>query len=245
MGNSFYDAGGQRAAKVSDLFSRIARRYDLINDLQSLGLHRRWKRAAVDLARIQPGATALDICCGTGDIAFALAARGAQVWALDFNAQMLDVAMARQPAQRGPTTAPPITFIRGDAQKLPFADGIFQAVTMGYGLRNLTSWETGLAELIRVTKPGGKIAILEFGKPDNVLWRNLYFLYLRLFVPLLGLVFCGNAAAYAYILESLNHYPAQHGVARKMSDLNLAGVRVVSILGGVMSINYGEKPTPR
>ena len=243
MGNSFFDAGSQRAAKVSDLFTKIARRYDIINDLQSLGLHRRWKRSVVALAGVRNGDVALDICSGTGDIAFGLAAQGAEVWALDFNAQMLDVAARRlEHESLGASSHRKVTLVRGDAQKLPFADDVFQAVTMGYGLRNLASWETGLSEIVRVTKPGGKIAVLEFGKPDNPVWRKLYFLYLRLFVPVLGLLGCRNAAAYAYILESLNHYPAQHGVAQKMSVLGLTKVRVVSIIGGIMSINYGEKP---
>ena len=93
----------------------------------------------------------------------------------------------------------------------------------------------------RVAKPGGRLVVLDFGKPDNALWRSLYFGYLKLFVPCLGRIFCGSASAYAYILESLKHYPAQHGVRRKMRELGLLGLRVVSLLGGVMSINYGEK----
>jgi demethylmenaquinone methyltransferase/2-methoxy-6-polyprenyl-1,4-benzoquinol methylase len=93
----------------------------------------------------------------------------------------------------------------------------------------------------RVANPGGRLLVLEFGKPDNALWRGLYFGYLKLFVPCLGRIFCGNASAYAYILESLKHYPAQHGVGAKMRELGLANVKVVSLLGGVMSINYGEK----
>ena len=112
---------------------------------------------------------------------------------------------------------------------------------MGYGLRNLAHWETGLQEMRRVANDGGRLVVLDFGKPDNALWRRLYFAYLRLFVPCLGRVFCGSAAAYAYILESLQHYPAQHGVAAKMRDMSLVNVQIVSLLGGVMTINYGEK----
>ncbi len=120
-------------------------------------------------------------------------------------------------------------------------DDAFDLVTIGYGLRNLASWETGLREMQRVAKPGGRLVVLDFGKPDNALWRGLYFGYLKLFVPCLGRIFCGNASAYAYILESLKHYPAQQGVGAKMRELGLVDVRVVSLLGGVMSINYGEK----
>lgn len=240
MANQFYEPGEQRAAKVNDLFAAIARRYDFINDLQSFGLHRLWKNRLVRLASAPPGARALDVCCGTGDIAQRLAQAGAQVTGLDFSAPMLEVARERNARNAAAMAAP--EFIQGDAMKLPFAAAAFDVVTVGYGLRNLARWETGLAEMLRVTKPGGRVLVLDFGKPDNTLWRGLYFTYLRLCVPVLGLVFCRNAAAYAYILESLKHYPAQNGVAAKMRELGMANVRIVNLLGGVMSINYGEKP---
>jgi demethylmenaquinone methyltransferase/2-methoxy-6-polyprenyl-1,4-benzoquinol methylase len=241
MANTFFDPGDQRAAKVSDLFTRIAPRYDLINDLQSFGLHRRWKRRVVELARPTAGQRALDVCCGTGDLAFALAQRGAEVVGLDFNAAMLEVATQRLSKRTSHEAIPLIGFIRGDAQHLPFADGSFNIVTVGYGLRNLADWQAGLREISRVTRAGGRIVILEFGKPENPLWRSFYFAYLKLFVPCLGLVFCGSAAAYAYILESLKHYPAQNGVAAQMRELNLADVQIINLLGGVMSINYATK----
>jgi ubiquinone/menaquinone biosynthesis methyltransferase len=247
MANAFYDPGDQRAAKVRDLFSRIAPRYDLINDLQSFGLHRHWKRRVIQLARPQPGQRALDLCCGTGDLALGLARRGAQVAGLDFSGQMLERAaergagfQSRKPEEaRGALPVP--HFVCGDAEHLPFSDDFFDIVTVGYGLRNLASWETGLREMQRVAKPGGRLVVLDFGKPDNTIWRGLYFSYLKLFVPCLGRIFCGNASAYAYILESLRHYPAQQGVAAKMREFGLASVRVINLLGGVMSINYGEK----
>jgi len=235
VSNTFYAPGEQRAAKVNDLFARIARRYDLINDLQSFGLHRRWKRRVADLAAVTPGARALDLCCGTGDLALALARRGARVTGLDFSAPMLDVARRR-------ASGPDLDFIRGDALQIPFPDASFDIVTMGYGLRNLASWEAGLAEMRRVAKPGGRIVILEFGKLANALWRSLYFTHLRCSVPLTGWLFCGNAQAYAYILESLKHYPAQLAVAAHMRSMPLANVRVINFLGGAMAINYGEKP---
>jgi len=254
MANTFFDPGDQRAAKVRDLFSRIAPRYDLINDLQSFGLHRYWKRRVVRLARPQPGLRALDLCCGTGDLALALARRGAQVVGLDFSQPMLETAERRQsriliqePEARLHATrntqhvSPPLRFVCGDAQRIPFLDNSFDIVTVGYGLRNLANSETGLREMQRVANPGGRLVVLDFGKPDNPLWRGLYFGYLKLFVPWLGRVFCGSAGAYAYILESLQHYPAQHVVAATMRELGLANVSVVSLLGGAMSINYGEK----
>jgi demethylmenaquinone methyltransferase / 2-methoxy-6-polyprenyl-1,4-benzoquinol methylase len=247
VANQFFDPGEQRAEKVHELFSRIAPRYDLINDLQSFGLHRLWKRRVIEATCPQPGQRALDLCCGTGDLALGLARRGVVVTGLDFSERMLECAVRKASAIRGQGLEPaqqisrPPHFICGDAQRIPFADNSFDIVTVGYGLRNLANWETGLREMQRVAKPGGRLVVLDFGKPDNALWRGLYFGYLKLFVPCLGLIFCGNAGAYAYILESLKHYPAQHGVGARMREFGLIDVRVLSLLGGVMSINYGEK----
>ena len=253
MSNPFYAPGEQRAEMVQALFATIARRYDLINDVQSFGLHRRWKRRLVAQANAQPGQRALDICCGTGDIALALAAQGADVVGLDFSAPMLAVAKSKvqslksivlSPGSkvRGPESSDTNPqFVLGDAMKLPFADASFDIVTVGFGLRNLASWETGLTEMVRVARPGGRLLVLDFGKPDNAVWRAIYFGYLRLIVPVFGLAFAGRADAYTYILESLLHYPAQHGVAAKMRDLGLTGVRVINFFAGAMSINVGER----
>jgi demethylmenaquinone methyltransferase/2-methoxy-6-polyprenyl-1,4-benzoquinol methylase len=240
VSNAFYDSGDQRAAKVSDLFARIARRYDFLNDLQSFGLHRCWKRRGADLAQIKIGDRALDLCCGTGDIAFALARRGAETTGLDFSAQMLAVAAARQRHLKSQIAN--LKFLQGDAQQLPFPENSFDVVTVGYGLRNLTSWERGLDEMHRVARPGARLIVLDFGRPANALWRAVYFTHLKMSVPLIGLLFCGNASAYSYILESLKHYPAQLAVAEKMRQLKLANVRVINLLGGAMAINYGKKP---
>src|SRR5580692_7443407 len=146
VSNAFYVPGQQRGEKVGDLFATIARRYDLLNDLQSFGLHRLWKRRVVALADVKPGDHALDLCCGTGDIAFALAQRGVDVTGLDFSAQMLEVAAARQKKMPDAAGRMP-KFMQGDAQQLPFAENTFDIVTVGYGLRNLTSWQRGLEEM--------------------------------------------------------------------------------------------------
>jgi demethylmenaquinone methyltransferase/2-methoxy-6-polyprenyl-1,4-benzoquinol methylase len=275
VANKFFAPGLQRSEKVDQLFTAIAPHYDLINDLQSLGLHRYWKRRVVKLAGVRPGDQALDICCGTGDLSLALDRCGAQTIGLDFNEQMLRVAERRKCKVQSPESEvhhpssilhPPVSgypypastlqnhasrithhaslplrFVRGDAQQLPFDDNSFDIVTVGYGLRNLASWETGLAEMRRVAKPGGRLLVLEFGKPDNPLWRGLYFGYLRLFVPVLGRLICGDAGAYAYILESLKHYPAQHALAEHMRGSGLVSVRIFNLLGGIMSIHYAEK----
>jgi len=248
MANSFYQPGEQRGAKVNDLFAKIAPRYDLINDLQSFGLHRYWKNQLLKLAKIKPDERALDICCGTGDISFGLSKRGAGVTGLDFSKPMLAVAeskvqnpkfKAAHESSRSAFRVP--RFIEGDAQNLPFGDASFDVVSVGYGLRNLPNWERGLEEMFRVANPGGRILVLDFGKPDNSLWRKIYFGYLRWLVPIFGKLFCGDSATHAYILESLKNYPAQRGVEAKMRSLNCRNVRVINFLGGVMSINYGEK----
>src|ERR1041385_3179085 len=232
MSNSFYAPGERRAEMVQTLFATIARRYDLINDVQSFGLHRRWKRRLVALANVQPGQRALDVCCGTGDIALALAAQGADVVGLDFSAALLAVAKSKVQRLKSEVSSPQSgennpRFMDGDAMKLPFTDGAFDVVTVGFGLRNLASWETGFTEVVRVARPGGRLLVLDFGKPDNPVWRAVYFGYLRLIVPVFGLAFAGRADAYAYILESLKHYPAQRRVAAKMRDLGLTEVRVI------------------
>jgi demethylmenaquinone methyltransferase / 2-methoxy-6-polyprenyl-1,4-benzoquinol methylase len=242
MANSFYVEGEQRAEKVNDLFARVAPRYDIINDLQSFGLHRAWKRRLVRMANPQPGERVLDVCCGTGDIAFAFAKAGTKVNALDFSQAMLAVAEEKLNRQPRSTARNP-HFEQGDAMQLPFADSTFDIVTVGYGLRNLSQWEQGLREMHRVAKPGGRLLVLDFGKPDNVVWRSFYFGYLRSFVPVFGKCFCGDSATHAYILESLKHYPAQRGVADAMKRLECSNVRIVNLVGGAMSINYGVKAT--
>jgi demethylmenaquinone methyltransferase/2-methoxy-6-polyprenyl-1,4-benzoquinol methylase len=242
MGSKYYQPGEQRAARVNDLFASIAPRYDLINDLQSFGLHRWWKRRLVALAAPQPGEKALDVCCGTGDLAFLLARRGAEVTAVDFSEAMLVVARERFKVQGSKFKVQGLLEFRdGDALALPFDDGSFDIVTVGYGLRNLSSWEAGLSEMWRVTKPGGRLLVLDFGKPDNALWRRAYFAYLRWLVPVFGKLFCGDSPAYRYIHESLLNYPAQRGVDAWLRRMNCAETRVFNLLGGAMSINCGRK----
>lgn len=240
MPNPFYAPGENRAAKVQDLFAAIAPRYDRINDLQSFGLHRHWKRRVVKCSRLKPGETALDLCCGTGDLAFALARAGGKVVGLDFSAPMLEVARERSRRAASPQVPIPVEWVLGDALKTPFADASFDVVTIGYGLRNLASCEAGIREMRRLLRRDGRAIVLDFGKPESPLWRSLYLGYLRLAVPVFGTVFCGNAAAYAYILESLNHYPAQKGVEAFMKAAGFQRTEVIDLLGGAMSINLGE-----
>jgi demethylmenaquinone methyltransferase/2-methoxy-6-polyprenyl-1,4-benzoquinol methylase len=238
VASKFYVEGDARAARVEDLFAAIAPRYDLINDLQSFGLHRLWKRRLIRLAGIRPGELALDVCCGTGDVAFALAAAGATVTGFDFSEPML--AVARNRARATAPGASPV-FQQGDALNLPFADASFDVVTISYGLRNLADFDRGVRELARVLRPGGRLLVLDFGKPDNALWRWGYFQYLRWLVPIFGRLFCGDGDTHGYILESLKKYPAQRGVDAKLAELGWTDRRVVNLLGGVMGINYGRR----
>jgi demethylmenaquinone methyltransferase / 2-methoxy-6-polyprenyl-1,4-benzoquinol methylase len=246
MTNEYYKPGEQRAAKVGQLFATIARRYDLINDIQSFGIHRRWKKRVLKLTRVQSGERALDLCCGTGDITFALAEKGAEVTGLDFSEPMLEVAREKcariNSSRNAKSPAAGIQFIQGDAQQIPFPENAFDVLTIGYGLRNLANLDAGLRDMLRVTKPGGRFVALEFGKPANALWRTMYFGYLKFMLPIFGKIFCGDSAAYAYVLESLSHYPAQQGVAEKLAQFGWRNIRVLNLLGGVMSIHYAEKP---
>lgn len=232
--------GAGRAAVVASLFDSIATRYDLVNDLQSFGMHRRWKRRLVEIAEVRRGEPALDACCGTGDIAMALAGAGARVTGMDFSRSMLAEA-ARRPV---PGDAIPPQFVIGDALSMPFDDGSFDLVTIAYGLRNLADLDRGLGELWRVLRPGGRLAALEFGAPKSALARRLWFWHLGWVIPWYGRLFAGNAAAYAYILDSLLCYPDADAVAMRLSRLGFERIRVFSILGGVMSIHRADK-SPR
>lgn len=236
MGASFFEPGERRAERVQDLFAVVAPRYDLINDLQSFGLHRFWKSRLLRVAQVRPGDRVLDVCCGTGDVALRFAKAGCGVVGLDFSQPML-----RQAEARARAAGLSVSFLQGDALQLPFSDSTFEVVTISYGLRNLASVDGGLAEMHRVARKHGRVLVLDFGKPPNPLLRALYFAYLRHWVPVFGRLVCGDAAPYAYILESLRQYPAQEGVAAAMKKLGCHEVRISNLLGGIMSINSGQK----
>jgi demethylmenaquinone methyltransferase/2-methoxy-6-polyprenyl-1,4-benzoquinol methylase len=230
VNNPFYSPGQQRAAQVQKLFAAIARRYDLLNDVMSAGLHRCWKRRLVKLAG-QPR-DVLDLCCGTGDIALRFAGN---VIGADFSAEMLHVAAAREQSH--------IRWIQADALQLPFPDDSFDVVSVGYGLRNLSDLPAGLREMRRVLRPGGKLLSLDFGKPECGVWRKFYFAHLRFWVPVLGRILVGERDAYAYILTSLEHYPAQRGVRQLMEECGFEQCGFEEFWGGAMAINFGAKGT--
>ncbi len=242
MPNKYLSYDDRRAPKVREMFSRLAQRYDLVNDVMSFGLHRRWKRRTVSLAanghpRV---GTWLDLCCGTGDIAFLARERspGAFVVGLDFTLPML--AVARRRGRDGGKT---VSFTQGDALQLPFRDGSFDVVTVGYGLRNLADPEAGLAEMRRVLAPGGRAVILDFGKPGNRVAGALYQAFLYTMMPAVGWLFHGDPETYLYIPESLKRYPAQRGVLDLMRRVGFAQARYEERLLGTMGINIGEAPT--
>lgn len=237
MPSKYYVDGEKRAGRVVDLFAAVAPRYDLINDLQSLGMHRRWKRRLVHEAGIRVGERALDVCCGTGDVAFALRDLGAEVTGLDFSEAMLGIARKRN-------TGGAVRFLQGDALALPFPDQTFDVVTVAYGVRNLADVHAGLAELLRVLRPAGRLLILEFGKPESAVWRWLYFQYLRWLVPVFGRVFCGDGDTHSYILESLMKYPGQRGVDELLRARGCHLTRVVPLVGGAMALNVAVKSGP-
>ncbi|MBO24096.1 MAG: ubiquinone biosynthesis methyltransferase UbiE [Verrucomicrobiales bacterium] len=212
-------------------------RYDLVNDIQSAGLHRLWKRKMAGLVALGESEQALDICCGTGDLIVRLAKGGEGVVGVDMNGAMLNVARRRL-AKRNIGQS---RLYQADALQLPFGDGQFDVVTIAYGLRNLADYKTGLKEIFRVLKPGGRLAILDFGKPPNRFVRGLYYQYLRWALPVFGWLFCGSPSAYAYILDSLEKYPAQGGVREMLSEIGFSSVNVVNILFGTMSLHIAKR----
>ena len=240
MQSKYLANGGERAARVRELFSRIAPRYDLVNDAISLGLHRRWKRETVRRALdgAQRPARVLDLCCGSGDLAFRAEELGArEVVGADFTLAMLAVAARRKRA--GGNAA---RFVQADALALPFRDGSFDAITVAYGLRNVADLRAALSEMRRVLAPGGRVAILDFGKPDGAIARALYGTYLRAAMPLVGWLFHGDPDTYRYIPDSLERYPGQRGVDELLREAGFANTRVGNRIFGTMGINVAEAP---
>ena len=236
MDSKFYQDDGHRAEKVHELFATIARRYDLLNDIMSAGQHRRWKRRLVELAG--EGRDVLDLCCGTGDIALMFARRGAVVTGADFTEEMLRMAATRCGRER----VSRLQWVRADALRLPFGENSFDVVSVGYGLRNLADIDLGLREILRVLRPGGKFLSLDFGKPELTPFRAVYFGYLRVVLPVLGRLFCGDPDTHGYILASLQNYPAQRGTKELMESCGYCGCGFEEFSLGSMAINYGSKP---
>jgi len=217
---------------VRTLFATIADRYDLITSLLSYGQDARWKRRLVALAEVRRGERALDLASGTGDIAFAVAARGGKAVGLDITHRMLQLARAKSHA------AP---FVTGDMAALPFASGSCDLVTTGYGLRNVPDLQTAIDEIARVLKPGGRMLSLDFNKPQNAIVRGVYLIYLTAVGALLGWVLHGDPDTYRYIPASIRRYPGAQGVADRLAAQGFDQVTVVPLLFGLMTLHLARR----
>ncbi len=227
-----------KAARVGEVFDRVADRYDLMNDLMSLGLHRAWKAFAVDIARPRPGERVLDVAAGSGDLAAALARRvtdRGEVWITDINRRMLE--RGRDRLLDAGCLAPAV---QCDAERLPFAERVFDCVTVGFGLRNMTRKEAALAEMTRVLKPGGRMVVLEFSRVHEAL-RRAYDLYSFRVLPWLGEKVAGDAAAYRYLAESIRMHPDQQALKAMMEQAGLAQVEVYNLAAGVVAVHRGVR----
>jgi demethylmenaquinone methyltransferase/2-methoxy-6-polyprenyl-1,4-benzoquinol methylase len=231
----------EHARRVREMFAGIAGRYDLLNHLLSGNTDKRWRRLVAK--RLQPvlsveGASALDVACGTGDLALALAEMtSAFVVGTDFCRPMLEIA-----ARKAKTNVMEIPFVEGDALSLPFADQSFDAVSIAFGLRNLSSVENGLKELWRVLKPTGCAAILEFSRPVVPGFRALFQFYFTRVLPKLGGMISGSPGAYEYLPDSVSRFPDQKRLAAMMRDTGFDKVEYQNLTGGVAALHMGTRP---
>ena len=229
---------GEKRARVGGVFDRVAPRYDLMNDLMSLGLHRLWKAFAVGVARVRAGEHVLDVASGPGDLACAFARRAGpqgEVWVTDINRSMLE-----QGRERLTDAGCLLPAVQCDAEHLPFPAARFDCVSVGFGLRNMTRKEAALAEMARVLKPGGRLVVLEFSK----VWKPLekpYDLYSLHVLPWLGQRIAGDAGAYRYLAESIRTHPAQAELAAMMERAGLAEVEYFNLSAGVAAVHRGVK----
>jgi demethylmenaquinone methyltransferase / 2-methoxy-6-polyprenyl-1,4-benzoquinol methylase len=229
----------QFAGQVNRMFDRIAGRYDLLNSLMTAGLHHRWRQRAAERTDLRPGDAALDVCCGTGDLALELASRvspGGHVVGCDFSEPMLDLAREKT-AERG---AMGVRFEWADALDLPYDEGRFDAATVGFGVRNLSDLDRGLREMSRVLRPGGRLVILEITQPTRPPLSTFYSLWFDRLVPILGTL-AGDSDAYSYLPDSVRSFPSPPALAEKMDAAGLRSVRWTVLAGGIIAIHSGVK----
>jgi demethylmenaquinone methyltransferase / 2-methoxy-6-polyprenyl-1,4-benzoquinol methylase len=226
-----HETGTLAPDEVRRMFDRIAPVYDAMNRVMTAGLDRRWRKLAVKEV-VWPDDRVLDACCGTGDLAVEAERRGGRVVGIDFSEPMLERARKKSGA---------IEWVRGDAMALPFGDGEFDAVTVGFGVRNLEDLARGLAELARVLRPGGKIAVLEITRPRGLL-RPFFRLWFDVLVPVAGKVLPGGKA-YTYLPASVRRFPGPEDLSRLMAEAGLGDIRYRLLGGGSVALHTAVKPS--
>ena len=230
-----------KARRVREVFDSVANRYDLMNDLMSGGAHRLWKQFTLSLTALRPGQQALDIAGGTGDLAAGMAnqvgATGLIVLS-DINASMLQQGRDRLTDK---AIVGNVQFVQADAQSLPFSDGRFHCVTIGFGLRNVTDKSAALASIYRVLKPGGQLLVLEFSQPVNPALARLYDLYSFNVLPTLGKAVTGDADSYRYLAESIRRHPDQEALLGLMKAAGFEGCRYHNLMGGIVAVHRGYR----
>ncbi|MGZ4313520.1 MAG: ubiquinone/menaquinone biosynthesis methyltransferase [Solirubrobacteraceae bacterium] len=231
--------------QVRAMFDRIAGVYDRMNSVMTAGLHHHWRRRAADLAAVGPGARVLDVATGTGDLALELARRvapGGSVVGADFSERMLGLARDKAASEAGAGRVPAevdVRFETANALELPYGDGAFDAATVGFGARNFSELETGLAEMVRVVRPGGRVVVLEITTPTGPPLSTFLDLWFDHIVPVLGRV-AGDAEAYNYLPSSVRRFPGPEALAEVMWRRGLRPVRYVITAGGIIALHVGE-----
>jgi demethylmenaquinone methyltransferase/2-methoxy-6-polyprenyl-1,4-benzoquinol methylase len=224
----------KRPADVQAMFDDVARRYDLTNDVLSLGQDRRWRHQVIDAVDPRPGELVLDLAAGTGTSSQPFVDRGARVVPCDFSVGMLRV---------GKRAKPHLPFVAGDGTRLPFADGTFDAVTISFGLRNIVDPDAGLRELLRVTRPGGRLVVCEFSSPTWAPFRTLYIEYLMKALPTVARTVSSAPDAYVYLAESIRAWPDQAGLAVRLQRAGWEQVRWRNLSGGIVALHRATKPS--
>jgi demethylmenaquinone methyltransferase/2-methoxy-6-polyprenyl-1,4-benzoquinol methylase len=230
-----------KARRVRGVFDSVAGNYDLMNDLMSAGTHRLWKRFTLGLANLRPGQRALDVAGGTGDLAAGLARQVGEhglVVLTDINAAMLRRGRDRL-IDSG--NAGNVACVQANAERLPFPDGAFDCITIGFGLRNVTDKAAALGSMRRALKPGGQLLILEFSRPNVAPLKALYDAYSYRILPLLGRFVAGDEASYRYLAESIRMHPDQDTLLTMMQDAGLEGCRYHNLSGGIVAVHRGYK----
>ena len=221
------------------MFDRIAGRYDALNSIMSAGLHHGWRQRAAERAELSPGDSALDVCCGTGDLTLELVDRvspGGYVVGCDFSEPMLD--LAREKATN--RNASGVRFEWADALQLPYDSGRFDAATVGFGVRNFADRDLGLREMSRVLRPGGRLVVLEFTAPRRPPFSTFYAVWFDRVVPILGRL-TGDPGAYSYLAESVRGFPDPPGLAAKMDAAGLRRIHYTVLAGGIVTIHSGVR----